>query len=139
MRVDYPGAVVPFTEVQPGTLFAHFAGSELGWAMKIHSAASPQTTISVLLFERIHPTIPAPMIDNTNKFDNRDVLVFKEATLRPSRDLNAIMDSSPPTQHKFAGAVILTEGSAFIRAAHGNGLWDINLATGAARTAWETA
>jgi hypothetical protein len=135
MQVDYPGSVVPFTKVPPGVVFAHFAGGALGLAMKIHNAASP-ATIAVLSFsDRIHPTIPAPTVVDTAQFDNRDVLMFKEARLRPSSDLKAIADSSPPHKDRSVGAVILIEGSVLIRAVHQRDLWDINLATGAAKTA----
>jgi hypothetical protein len=135
MQMDYPGSIFPFAEVQSGTFFAHFAGGTLGLAMKIHIAATPET-IAVLSFtQRLHPTIPAPTVLDTSVFDNREVLALKEVALRPDIKLEAIMDGSPPLKDQFVGAVILIKGSAYIRALYKTTLLDINLATGAARTA----
>ena len=133
MKVDYPGSIVSFKKVQPGTFFAHFAGGELGLAMKIHSAASP-SSIAVLSFtECLHPTIPGPIVIDTTQFDNRDVLVLKDATLRPRSDLKALVDGSPPQNEKSSGSLILTEGSIHIRAFAQRFLWDINVTTGEAK------
>jgi hypothetical protein len=135
MQVDYPGSMVPFKDAKAGAFFAHFAGDTLGWAMKIHNAAAP-ATIAVLSFsDRRHPKVPGPVVLDTTQFDNRDVLVFKDATLRPPRDLTALVDGSPPTQDKSIGSLILAAGSIYIRADRQRFLWDVNIATGEAKNA----
>jgi hypothetical protein len=134
MKVDYPGSIVPFKDAKAGAFFAHFAGGALGVAMKIQTSAMPPA-IAVLSFsDSPHPTISPPSVLETTQFDNRDVLVFEGAVLRPNRDMKALADGSPPHRDQSVGAVILTEGSVLIRAFNQGGLWDINFATGAART-----
>jgi hypothetical protein len=135
MQVDYPGSIVPFPKVPRGAFFAHFAGGTLGLAMKIHLATVPPTNAVLSFSNRLQPTIPAPMVLDTARFDNRDVLVFTEARLRPSSDLKAIADGSPSLEERSVGTVILVGGSLLIRAVYRMNFWDINLATGDAEKA----
>ena len=130
MKVDYPGSILPFTKVQPGVFFAHFAGGGLGLAMKIQTAASPPAVAVLSFTDHVHPSIPSPVVLDTTQFDNRDVLVLKEATLRPRSDLNALVDGSPPQKDKSSGSLIMTEGSIYIRAVHQRFLVDVNMNTG---------
>ena len=139
MQVDYPGSIAPFTNVRSGAFFAHFVGGAFGLAMKIHMAASMAASpknIAVLSFtDRLHPTIPSPVVLETTQFNNRDVLVLKDATLRPLNDLKAVLEGTPPQNDKFSGSLILTEGLIYMRAVHQRFiLWDININTGEAKT-----
>lgn len=135
MFVDSIGTLKPFADVKLGEFFLHFAGGECGLAMKVFNEASP-TTVAVLAFtERPHPSMTGPCIILPPQFENRDVLVIPSAVVRPSYNgLTALNDGSPKRLDDY-GALIFSADTALVRAYVQHGSMDVNLRTGASKSA----
>jgi len=133
MLIDVPGVLTPFSKVQSGEFFIHFAGGTAALGMKVHNAASPNV-IAVLSFgDRPHPLVKGPSIVDATHFDNRDVAVIRDAIVRPLYELAALHEGSPRRDDH--GAIVFVGGTALIRAYSRSGSMDIDLASGAGQSA----
>jgi hypothetical protein len=131
MRIDFPGRMTPFADVQPAELFVYFdSDDDPNFALKIVDAVAAERPVAVLCFSTpVHASMTPPTILHASNFENRDVLVLQGAQLRPIFEPAGLRRGLPSADQP--GPVIFAEDVAFIRAWANSGTVDVDLRSGA--------
>jgi hypothetical protein len=123
MKIDFPGKMQPFTELNVGTFFIYFDGQTPAFGMK-------DSDNNLLSFTyAIHPNKTPPTILARERFENRDVCVLENVVFRPIFKVEKLCDGPPPQGQP--GSIIIAGDGKFIRAWSGNQTQDVNITTGA--------
>jgi hypothetical protein len=122
MRVDFPGVMMPFSQVAAGDCLLFFTeGAQMpDVGMKVSVGGSD----AVLSFTTpVHPSMTPPTV--LYGFENKQLCVLRDATVRPKYDANGVWCGSPSINRP--GPIIFANRVTFIRA------WGANL-PGSGRT-----
>jgi hypothetical protein len=139
MRVDFPGKMIPFGQMDVGQFFVFFDEQDQpNFAMPIFRSIATgisqdraEGQVAVLSFSTpVHATYTPPTVLHAAQFQNRDVLVLPDAQFRPGFGIAQLRRGLPSLN--YPGPVIFAEGHTFVRAWHDNRTIDVDVDTGAA-------
>ncbi|MGX9431792.1 hypothetical protein [Bradyrhizobium sp. LeoA1S1] len=118
MRVEMPGIMTEFPKVAHGDLFMTFVDKTQVFGMRIKLDNSNAV---------VHLNGGQPKVVDEVHFVNRDVFVLKDIWFRFS-ELSTAKGGNPDT-YAYGSAILSAQGT-FIRAAHANGPYDVEIGSG---------
>lgn len=124
MLIDMPGTMIEFPKVAHGDLFMTLFDNKtqvFGMRIKLDNSNSV-----------VHLNGREPKVVDELHFINRDVLVLKDILFR-FPEMSTAKGGNPDT-FAYGSAILSTEGT-FIRAAHFNGPYDVEIASGNVQSA----
>lgn len=118
MRIETPGIMTEFPKVAHGDLFMTFIDKMQVFGMRIKLDSSNAVA---------HLNGGQPKVVDEAHFVNRDVLVLRDVSFR-FPEMSTAKDGNPDS-YAYGSAILSAQGT-FIRAAHANGPYDVEIGSG---------